>query len=387
MIAEEDLPHYSPCVLPDYVAGRIDRHKVFLKTPADYASANVRTVFGRKVTESNLDERNVVWEGGGAHYDKLIIATGSTPVMPPLDGIETKGTFTFKWLRDADGISRHKGQRAVVIGSGPIGVQAGVALRKRGYQVVIVEIVDYILPRAFAERPASLLKAALEEQGIEVVTGESVIGVLGKKEVEGVVTDKGEIRGDTVILALGVKPNADLAMRAGLEIGMLGGITTNEYMMTAAEDVYACGDCVEVRDLVTGQSTLSPLWHNAKQQGEVAAFNCLGIPRAYPGSLNLVGLEVFDTYAVSMGITGVELGSEQGVEVIEKTRAGSYYRLLMQNGVAVGAQIVGHARSLGEILSAIQRRDNLTQFKRTIEGRPLFPHEWLQVRASRYLNT
>jgi NADH oxidase (H2O2-forming) len=383
MIAEEDLPYYSPCVLPDYLAGRIVRYKVFLKTQEDYARANVRTVFGRRVTELDVVGRNVVWDGGSVQYDKLIIATGSTPIIPPFGSTVTEGTFTLKWLEDADAIFHHEGQRAVVVGSGPIGVQASIALRQRGCQVVIVESLDHILPRAFADRPASLLKAALEAQGIEVVVGERVIGVLGKKKVEGVCTESREVRCDTVILALGVRPNADLARRAGLRLGALGGIAANEYMTTTMQNVYACGDCTEARDLVTGQNTLSPLWHNAKQQGEVAAFNSLGIPKAYPGSLNLVGLELFGTYAVSLGVVEA---SQQGFDIIEKASVNSYSRVVMRDGSVVGMQLVGHARPLGGILNAIRRKDNLLQFKGIAESRPLLLHEWLKGRVANYLN-
>jgi len=382
MIAEEDLPHYSPCVLTDYLAGRIERHRVFLKTQEDYARANIRTVFGKRVAGLDVAEKRVVWEGGSAQYDKLIIATGSSPMIPPFGSMETKGIFTLKWLEDADAISCHEGQKAVVVGSGPIGVQASVALHQRGYQVVLVESLDCILPRAFAQRPALLLEAALEANGIEVLTGERVIEVLGRKKVEGVVTDRREMRCDTVILALGVTPNIELARRAGIRLGVFGGIAANDYMMTSTENICACGDCVEARDLVTGQSVLSPLWHNAKQQGEVAAFNCLGIPRTYPGCLNLINLELFGTYAVSLGLAET---SEQGVEVMEKTSGNSYSRLVMQDGVVVGMQLVGRAKPLGQILSAIRRKDSLLRFKSIIEARPLLPHEWLKDSAANHL--
>jgi NADH oxidase (H2O2-forming) len=221
----------------------------------------------------------------------------------------------------------------------------------------------------------------MEAKGIKVLTGERVIEVLGREKVEGVVTDRRDMRCDTVILALGVKPNIELARRAGIRLGVFGGIAANDYMMTSTENIYACGDCVETRDLVTDQSVLSPFWHNAKQQGEVAAFNCLGIPRTYPGCLNLINLELFGTYAVSMGLPET---SEQGVEVMEKTSGNSYSRLVMQNGVVVGMQFVGRAKPLGQILSAIRRKDSLLRFKSIIEARPPLPHEWLKDSVANY---
>ena len=113
----------------------------------------------------------------------------------------------------------------------------------------------------------------------------------------------------------------------------------------------------------------------------MAAFNCLGIPRTYPGCLNLINLELFGTYAVSMGLPET---SEQGVEVMEKTSGNSYSRLVMQNGVVVGMQFVGRAKPLGQILSAIRRKDSLLRFKSIIEARPHLPHEWLKDSVANY---
>lgn len=386
ILSEEDVPAYSPCLLPHYLSRDLDRQRLFLKAPEDYARLGIATILGQRVAEIDLTRKRVVWGKGVATYDKLIIATGSRPIIPAIEGMNKEGLFTLKSLGDADRIARSSGQRAAVVGSGPIGLQASMALHKRGYQVALVELLDWLLPRAFDKEPSEMIRKLIKARGIEVVTGEGITGVWGGPRVEGIATARRQLKCDTVVLALGMRPNAELAQRAGVALGPLGGISTDEHMMTSIEDVYACGDCVETKDMLTGRSALSLLWHNAKQQAQIAAFNCLGIPRAYPGSLNLVGLEVFGTYAVSMGATAAELGAGSDVEVVERRRARYDYRLLMRQGVVLGAQFVGEAWPLGPLISAMQRRDNLGRVRDALTRQPPLPQQWLAREASRYLD-
>jgi len=358
ILSEEPFPLYSACVLTDYLGHEIDRERVFVKRLADYSKRGIKVLFGQKATALDIWEREVLLETENVAYDRLIIATGSEPILPPIGGVDNRGIFIFKSITDADEVSQHDGKRAVVVGSGPIGIQVAIALKRRGYRVTLIELLDHILPHTFDQYPASLLQNVLEEQGIKVLTDERVVRFLGSGSVEAVVTNKRRIKSDLVVLAVGARPRVSLAQQAGIEIGRLGGIKIDDHMLTSAANIYACGDCAQVKDRITGEDSLSLLWHNAWQQGERAGSNAAGIPRVYPGSLDIRVFNIFNTPAVSIGknLVGLE---QDSVEVIERHLKGGYYRLLVSWGRLAGVQSIGWIRDMGILLNTMQRKDEL----------------------------
>lgn len=375
IVSQESFPQYSPCVLPQkYISGEMERREVFLKTFEDYSKQNIRFLPGQKVTGVNIENEEVLLEAGSLSYDKLIIATGSRPVVPPLEGIEREGVFTLKSLEDAERICNYTGEKVVVIGAGPMGVEVSIALKKRGWKVSLVGR-RWLLPRAFGEKPSLILKKIIENYGIEVLTRETAIKMSGNTHVTSVITNKREIECDMVILALGLRPETDLAQKAGIEIGNLGGVKINKQMMTSVEDIYACGDCVQARDMVTGEEILSLLWHNAKQQGGIAGYNSAGIRRDYPGALNIRGIDILGTHAVSIGHT-MDRFENTKLKIIEGGNK-CYHRLLIADGILVGAQFVGKTEDMGPLLSAIRRGDSLERLQGIIrDGDLLSKNPW-----------
>ena len=137
-------------------------------------------------------------------------------------------------------------------------------------------------------------------------------------------------------------------------------------MMTNFKDIYACGDCVEAADMLTGEPTLSLLWHNARQQGEVAGYNCLGIAESYPGSQNITSLDISGIHVAAFGCTQSEVNQQDNIEVIERLIGRKYYCLILNNGRLIGAQFIGDSRDIGALLCAFQRRDDMNEIVRTI---------------------
>lgn len=383
IISEETFPHYSACVLPNYISGELEREKVLLKTPADYAKEGVRTILGERVREIDIAGKSVRLGDKELNYDKLIIATGSNLAIPPIEGTEKEGVFKLKSLFDADKIMRSPGKRAAVIGAGFIGVGASIALAKKGWDVFDISR-RWMLPRVFDEKPSWLLKEIIEEHGIQVLTGERVIGISGNARAESVVTDKRKIRCDLVVLATGLRPEVQLARRAGLEIGNLGGIKTNAQLMTSIEDIYACGDCIQAKDIVTGKDTLSLLWHNAKQQGNAAGCNCVELFTRYPGSLNVTAVDIFGTYAVSIGHT-MDTFRDARLQVIEGNGRYHYYRLLIIGEILVGAQCIGEIKNMGALLSVLRRKDSLQLLERVIKNEELLRRNPWRYRMQSYI--
>jgi NADH oxidase (H2O2-forming) len=366
IVSKEPLPTYSPCMLPNYLSGEISRERVFVKELSDYSKDHIQLIPSEKAISVDIGRKNVVLQAGSVGYDKLIIATGSKPTLPSIKGINRKGVFTFKSIEDADDIAKWKGSTAVVVGSGPIGVEASLALKRRGYKVFLIEILDRILPQMFDEYPASLMKDALEENGINLATRERVVEILGEEHVEGVVSDRRKIKCDTVILATGMRPEKGFA-EGILEVGALGGIEVNDRMGTSVQDVYACGDCAEAPSLIDGRPILSLLWHNARLQGQVAGSNAAGISSIYPGSLHIAAVNVFGLRAVSMGNIGEDTGS--GLKIIEARRNGGYRRLVLSGEVLVGVQSINWDEDLGFFLAAILRKEKVETYEDLMSSR------------------
>lgn len=381
MVSEETYPEYSACALPHYLAGELKRQNLFLRTKKDYSREKIKTIFGQRVVAINPEDKRISFDTKSLSYDKLVIATGSKPMVPPIKGIDLDGVFALKSVDDADQILNYGGKTAVVVGSGPIGVETGAALSKRGLQVYLIELLDRVMPRVFDETPTSLLRDMLEEQGIKVSTGERVTTINGSSKVEGIVTDKRQIECDMVVLGAGMRPNIELAKQSGLKIGGLGGISVTRQMMTNFSDVYACGDCVETEDMFTGELTLSLLWHNAKEQGEVAGYNCSGVAKSYLGSRNITSLDIFDIHLASFGRIEAETSQHEDVEVIERFNGKNYYRLVIAKGRLIGAQFIGGSRDMGVLLYVLARGDNLSEIKQVI-GKSLNP--WY-YRVARYI--
>ncbi|MFC2020687.1 NAD(P)/FAD-dependent oxidoreductase [Chloroflexota bacterium] len=383
IVSEETYPEYTACALPYYLAGELRRRELFLKTKKDYSREGIKTIFGQSVTSISPESKKIFLNSKSISYDKLIIAIGSKPIVPPIQGINLDGVFTLKSPGDADKILDGIGSTAVIIGSGPIGLETSIALRKRGAQVYLIEVLDRIMPRIFDETPSSLLKGILEERGVRVLTGEKVISIVGSGRVEAIITDKQRIKCDEVVLGTGMRPDVELARQAGITIGTLGGISVTRQMMTNLDDIYACGDCVETRDMAYGKETLSPLWHNAKRQGIIAGYNCCGIPKVYPGSENITSLDVYGTHAASFG--SIETGNQdEDIEVIEKYAGNNYYRLIISKGHLIGAQSIGDAQDMGALLYSLLKRENLNKIKSVIEERTL-PLNSRHHRVARYI--
>jgi len=365
MIAQEELPVYSACALPDCLSGGVDRNRLFIKGMQDYSILGITTKFGYEIDRIDIKQRTIITDKEAIDFDRLILATGSRAIIPPVPGCNLDGNFVVKTIGDIDRIMAHKPRQVLVVGSGNIGIEVAEALQVRGCQVTIVELMDYILPRIFDEEPARQLGQILIDHGIRVLTGERVIGVSGGQRVEQATTDQRTIICDTIIWAAGVKQNVEIAQTAGVKIGKLGGIQVDSHLQTNVEGIYACGDCIESIDMLTGNPTLSLLWPNAKRQGQVAALNCLGQELEYEGAVSMVVEDICGITAVSIGMTSTALGSKD-INIIEGQTHNQYWRVLVQNDLIMGMQTIGITSGLGAVMTLMKKRTTLSEFRQTI---------------------
>ncbi len=384
MISEEPDPTYSACVFAEYISGEIPRERVFIKDREKAGPPPWDWIPDRKVERIALEPRTLVLDQGEPlPFDKLVLATGSRPLVPELPGFRKQGVYGLKTLADADRVLEARGTEAVVVGSGPVGLELAVALRKRGWNVTVVELLDRLLPRLFPPLHASMIQTLLEKQGIRIRLGERVTAVEGKESVQAVVTDRQTLPCQLVLLSIGMRPETGLAKRAGIRLGAQEGILVDPFMRTNHEDVFACGDCAETLDRLSGKIGLSMLWGNAKTQGAVAGMNSLGRKQRYPGSWNLTTLKLYDTLAVSVGeVTPAETSFQ---EIVKHEGQRYVVRLVAQEGLLKGVQAVGPRVDISVFWNMMLRGESLHGLRESRDKRVMLGQKPWLVRLPAYL--
>jgi NAD(P)H-nitrite reductase large subunit len=340
MLSKEDTPFYSPCPLAEYIEGSVSRDSLFLRDRAFYDANRITTLFGCPVVAVDTAARRVRYGGarGGEieGYDRLLIAAGAAPIMPPIPGLrDTPGVFAMKTLADADGILSHArgARRAVVIGSGFIGLEAAQGLLRRGLQVTVVEAVDQVLPRMLDAEMAGRVRRRLESHGMDVLVSSPAEAVLGGVYgVRAVQAGGREIPCDLVVCAAGVR--ADLPMLEGSGLATAKGVVVDYCMRTSQPDVYAAGDIVELNGGTV------PNWPNAVSTGRVAGANMMGVDRRHAGLETFNVVRIFDVPVASFGaVTGDHILRWESGSVIRK--------VVVTDGKIAGAQLWGDVNGAG----------------------------------------
>jgi len=364
ILSGETFPEYDPCSLTYYIGGDVPREVVFMRKLEDYVKANIRLFLGSKAVSIDSGKRRIITEKDeSVSYDKLVLAYGGRLLVPPVKGIDSAGVFCCRQLTDADKLIKHKGQSAVVIGSGTIGIEVAEALKKKGCDVTIIELLDRILPTMFDRPAAEILKRKLESHGIRILVNEKVLQIEGKKEVTGVTTDRRKIPCDTVVLATGVEVEKKLPQTANIDVNH--GICVNEYMETNVKDIYACGDCVEARTLGQGKNQTYKLKHNAIDQARTVARNILGEEVSYAGAYSFARIHFFNTYAATFGLTHQSLGNTNDLNIIERNVDENYLRVMLKQDRIIGTQAIGgFAHHIGLFMGASWRGDDINELKR-----------------------
>jgi NADPH-dependent 2,4-dienoyl-CoA reductase/sulfur reductase-like enzyme/rhodanese-related sulfurtransferase len=313
---------YATCGLPYYLSGVIRKREQLLITSARFFeqrfNVEVRTRHevlrvdrsAQEVLVKNLTTGNIAKEA----YDKLIVATGATAIMPPLAGADLPFVFTLKTLEDTDRIyaylTNKNPQTAVVIGGGLIGMEAVENLSHRKTMVSVVEFMPQVL--SFLDREmADVVHRHLQLKGVNTYFSEQVTAIEQRGARGWVRTSQDrQLPADLVIMSVGIRPNTKLAEDAGLDIGPSGGIAVDEFMETSDPNIFAAGDCVETMHLVTGKPTLFPMGSAANKQGRAAGANAMGRRIAVKGFTGTVIVKVFDLAVAKTGLSEGEAISE-----------------------------------------------------------------------------
>jgi NADPH-dependent 2,4-dienoyl-CoA reductase/sulfur reductase-like enzyme len=334
---------YGSCSLPYYVSDDVkDFNQLISLTPkmATDRGIDVRTrheisdidVEKKQVHVKNLEKN----ETFVLDYDKLVITIGGLPIKPPLPGIDLDHVFTIRTLLDGIAIKKFiddwgafevcvgspeclyinrygdekRTMKAVIVGGGYIGMEMCESFRKRGLDVAVIEKMDRVLGTMDTEI-TSIVEEKLKTEGVKLYKGTSVEGFKGSKgKVQKVITDKGEFDADLVLLAIGARPNSELAKKAGIVLGVAGAIQIDEYMRTNMPDVFAAGDCAEAMHLVTGKKAYIALGTTANKQGRLAGENAAGLNKKFDGIVGTAVTKIFDLEVARTGLSSIDAHRE-----------------------------------------------------------------------------
>lgn len=359
----------ASCGYPYYVGGFFDDRNMLLCTPTGVVRdqtfyLNAKNIVAKTETEAleiNRAEKFVVCKHvttghlERVQYDKLIITTGSNPVKPPVPGIDHDGITTLQNMNDADYLRKIRDEKkitkAVMIGGGLIGIETCEAMRLADIDVTVVELLPQLLTFLDWEM-AKLVENHVKAKGANVITNNGVSAFLGENgKLTGVKLANGtEIPCELAVIATGVRPNSKLAKDAGLKVGERGGILVNEFMQTSDENIYAAGDCLEVKNLITGKLVHAPYGDLANLQGRVAGENAASSNKAvFKGTYQTGICKIFE---FSAGVTGLTetFARKEGIDVISVVNS-SPDKPGFMNGKLLVTKLVVEKKS-GKILGA-----------------------------------
>ncbi|HUF83341.1 MAG TPA: FAD-dependent oxidoreductase [Acidimicrobiia bacterium] len=360
-----ELTSYSACGVPYFVGDVVHEYEdLVARSPEEHRKRGIDVRIRHEVVAIDLARRSVRVRDldGGAEddhgFDQLVLGTGAVPVRPPLDGIDAAGVFGVQTLADGIAVRRavddDKPARAVVVGSGYVGLEMAEAMVQRGIEVALVEVFEQPMHTLDIDMGA-LVADALRAVGVDLYLGEPATGFeTAGGRVKAVVTEQRSLPCDLVVLGLGVKPNNTLARDAGIGLGDTGGIWTDETMATTADGVWAAGDCVETWHRVSHRPVAIALGTHANKQGRVVGMNVTGGEATFPG---VIGTAVTKVCAYEVARTGLteretaEVGIDSVAATIEATTRAGYFpgaeqikvKLVAGQGTGrlLGGQIVG----------------------------------------------
>jgi nitrite reductase (NADH) large subunit len=366
VISDEDYSAYCRCLISYYLSGEVGEEKIFYRPQNFYKENNIELTLNKKVTRVDVKKSRVVCEDKTQfNYDSLLIATGARPKFPETKGIKKRGAFGLRTIKDAKDIAAllPVTKMACVLGGGLIGLKAAYALRKRKIDVKVVIKSKQVLSQMLDPAAASLVQKRLEENGIDVALGEDVVEVIGNGDIRAVKLDSGKAWGcSLVVVGKGVEPNTDLIKDTEVKVG--AGIIAGETMQTSASNIFTAGDVCEAWDTALGGLSLNALWPIAVEQGKIAGANMAGENIRYAGSVGMNSLEFFGLPIISLGVYKIQEGNPGYEELwFLNARANLYKKLILKNGVLIGAILVGDIRNSGIFLRLIREKIVVSSLK------------------------
>lgn len=368
LIAREREHTYSRPLISYLLGGKVDDDRMTYRGEDFYAKNAVTPVLGTEVARVHPAAGEVeTADGRRMGYDKLLIATGGRPIVPPdLPGVDADGVFTFTTWEDArnirEWIEREGVESAVVIGGGLIGLKSVEALVALGLKTTLVELADRILSATFDQTASDLAQASLQDAGVNVRCGNTVAAIEtdGGKVTGATLRDGARIDCKLVIVAIGVRP--DTRIVEGTEVETDRGILVDDHMATGVPGIYAAGDVAQARNLLTGRRQCIAILPNAYRQGLIAGACMAGRCRAYEGAFAMNAVDICGLPTISVGRVEPD---DEGCEVLKDLDAGAreYRKIVLKDNRIVGAIFVGRIDRAGIVTGLVREKVDVSSFK------------------------
>jgi nitrite reductase (NADH) large subunit len=337
VIGAEPHPNYNRILLSSVLSGERALDEIILNPHGWYDEHRIRLIAGKPVTVIDRSARQVTLiDGRAISYDKLVLATGSKPLAPPIPGLSLPNVRAFRDIADAEAMieAARRDQRAVVIGGGLLGLEAAWGLKRRGMSVAVVHLMPTLMERQLDTAAGELLRRDLDARGIVFFTSSQAEEIIGSDRAEAVgLADGRRIAADLVVLAVGIQPNIDLACAAKLDVNR--GILVGDDMATSDPDVYAVGECIEHNGRIFG--LVAPIWEQAKVCGARLAGDTVAayVPPPVFTSLKITGVEVFSAGALAADDDSCE-------EItLHDAQCGLYKKVIVRDDRVVGCVLYG----------------------------------------------
>lgn len=358
ILGAEPYPYYRRPLLWEFIAGQTEQDALYFRPPAWYAEHGIHLHLGTRATALDpASHRITLADGTTMPYDRLLLATGGHPFVPPCEGTDKQGVFTLRTLEDARAIKAHAQDvsTAVVIGGGLLGLETARALRTAGLHVTVVEFFPYLLPRQLDAEGADVLQSLLEAQGLQIVTAGVTEAVLGDERADGIrLKDGRTVPGELVLFSTGIRSQVALAQAAGLEVNR--GIVVDQQLWTSAQDIFAAGDAAEFDGQVYG---IIPA---AVEQARAAAANMVAPGSAtYTGTIPATTLKVAGAELTSVGESVVE-GEEYTHLRHADGAVGQYRKLVLREGRVVGAILLNDKPRVRPVTQLIDQKVDVSAY-------------------------
>jgi nitrite reductase (NADH) large subunit len=363
LLSKEKVNPYAKMLLPYLLDDPAHERDIFLPIPE-----RVEVLLGREVAKIDVANSRVVSSTGETFpYQRLLIASGAHPVKPKIKGAELPFVFTIRDLADIQSMqARMNGKRgrAVIAGAGPVGLEVGDALHKRGFTITYVIGSDRIFSTSFDLAASKFVEGRLAKKGVEVRTGEDIVEV--REDGEVVFKSQRTLKCDLVIFGKGVRPTIGFLAESGIKVKT--GIVVDEHQETNIAGIYAAGDVAETQDVVHDDWRVNSLWPVAVEQGRIAAFNMASIQVPYKGSF---GRNIMRVFGMSIFTAGMGQGEGPGVQC--KEGRDFYHKVFLDKGILKGAIFIGELKRGGLYVNLMQQGIDVSGFSSSVLAGTFYP--------------
>lgn len=361
IVSDEKYEAYSRPLISYYLKNQVTQEQMLLRAPEWCREQRVTLLRETSAEKIDPKAKKVRLSGGKTlSYDKLLLANGSVPFVPPVEGLNGQSNvFTFMDLKSSEAIRAFAKpeMNAVVIGGGLIGMKAAEGLSKLCASVTVLELAPRILPTILDDEGSRLVEQKLEQHSIRCLTGDTAAKVNGEKTVESLTLKSGStIACDLLVMAVGVRPNTALAKSAGCEIDR--GVLIREQAETSVPDIYAAGDVAQGKDILDGKRKILALWPMAVMQGKTAGCAMAGVQASYRGAFAVNAIDFFGLRISTCGITGTE---EDGFTVLKKQEGETYRKFFCKDGCLKGYILIGDISRAGIYTTLVREQIPLEQ--------------------------